>query len=470
MLSATSPNPVPKSFGPAYSATTNPHTAIGTVTPTYDNNGNLIYDGFYNYTWDGEGNLATLNSNAETYDALDRRVEQYNGSAYTEIVYGPGGNKMALMSGQTVTKVFAPLSGGATAVYTASGLSYYRHPDWLGSSRVASTTSRTLYYDGAYAPFGENYAETGTTDRSFTGQNQDLASGLYDFPYREYHSIQGRWISPDRAGISVVDPTSPQSWDRYSYALNNPLRYVDPSGLDYCAPGSVWYDGDGNAVYDDSQCISDDQYGDGSAYPGYIYLSTTENIDVPDNGSSADLAAGSAFGILSWASNQVAGALGSTRAAIAEKIKGVICGLYSPLLGASQMTGRTVGTGVGASAGAGFILGVAGTVSEQMVADPQGNVGFAISFGGNPGYGVFGGGALIGTQAMASNAPTIGGLGGFSLGAGGTAGPLGLDVTVSTGGAVTLTGTGGIGAGLDGAALSLNYTFVPSQLSVNCKE
>jgi RHS repeat-associated protein len=202
-----------QSFGPTYSASTNRYTAIGTVTPTYDNNGNLTYDGFYHYTWDGEGNLATLSSNAETYDALDRRVEQYNGSAHTEIVYGPGGNKMALMSGQTVTKVFTPLSGGATAVYTSSGLSYYRHPDWLGSSRVASTTTRTLYYDGAYAPFGENYAETGTTDRNFTGQNQDLTPGatapLYDFLYREYQPTQGRWVSPDPAGINAVDPTNP---------------------------------------------------------------------------------------------------------------------------------------------------------------------------------------------------------------------------------------------------------------------
>ena len=215
--------------------TTNRYTAIGTVTPTYDNNGNLKWDGFYNYTWDGEGNLATLNSNAETYDALDRRVEQYNGSAYTEIVYGPAGNKFALMNGQTVTKLFAPLSAGATAVYNSSGLEYYRHPDWLGSSRIASTPGRTLYYDGAYAPFGENYAETGTTDRNFTGQNQDLTPGstglLYDFPYREQHSTQGRWISPDPAGIDAVNPTNPQSWNRYSYVNGDPTNSTDPAGL-----------------------------------------------------------------------------------------------------------------------------------------------------------------------------------------------------------------------------------------------
>jgi len=71
---------------------------------------------------------------------LKRRVEQLKSSAYTEILYAPNGAKLALMSGQTVTKMFVPLPGGATAVYAGTSLSYYRHPDWLGSSRIASTT------------------------------------------------------------------------------------------------------------------------------------------------------------------------------------------------------------------------------------------------------------------------------------------------------------------------------------------
>jgi hypothetical protein len=56
----------------------------------------------------------------------------------------------------------------------------------LGSSRLASTTTNTIYYDGAYAPFGEEYANSGTTDLSFTGMNQATASNVYDFPAREY--------------------------------------------------------------------------------------------------------------------------------------------------------------------------------------------------------------------------------------------------------------------------------------------
>jgi RHS repeat-associated protein len=429
----------------------------------------VTYDGFYNYTWDGEGNLATLGGDAETYDALDRRVEQYNGSAYTEIVYGPGGNKMALMSGQAVTKVFAPLSGGATAVYNSSGLSYYRHPDWLGSSRVASTTSRTLYYDGAYAPFGENYAETGTTDRNFTGQNQDLATNLYDFPYREYHSVQGRWISADRAGINAVDPTTPQSWNRYVYALNNPLQYIDPSGLDYCAPGSVSYDDAGNVVgYDDNQCISDAQYGDGSAYPGYIYVSTTENVTVPDDSSSSASMLGSAFGMLSWGYNQLANGVNAAASAVKNA---VVCPALNATLGtAAAATHSTVGVGYGGGAGVGLVVGASIGGSVQAVADQQGNYGIAVTVQGNPGWGVYGASANEGYQFMQSNASTIYGLRGpgvdasFAVGDGVAPG---VDYNVSPDGSSSVTGRLGPGAGLSySGSWNASHTWVP--VSVHC--
>jgi len=51
-------------------------------------------------------------------------------------------------------------------------------------------------------------------------------------PYRTLHAVQGRWLSPDPAGRSAVDPANPQSWNRYAYVLNNPLSNIDPLGLD----------------------------------------------------------------------------------------------------------------------------------------------------------------------------------------------------------------------------------------------
>ena len=169
-------------------------------------------------------------------DALGRMVEQNRNGSYTQIVYSPTGGKLALMNGQTLSKGFVPLPAGAQAVYTSLGLTYYRHADWLGSSRVASSTARTCYYDFAYAPFGETFAYTpltdcNNTDYDFTGQNQDTVNSLDDFLYREYAPTQGRWISPDPAGMAAVDPMNPQSWNQYAYVGNNPLSAVDPVGL-----------------------------------------------------------------------------------------------------------------------------------------------------------------------------------------------------------------------------------------------
>jgi RHS repeat-associated protein len=220
------------SFQPTYSYLTNRMTQIGSSTPTYDANGNVLTDTAHTYVWDANGRPVTIDSVTLTYDALGRMVEQEKSGVFSEIAYAPTGGKLALMSGQSLTKAFVPLSGGAVAVYNSSGLAYYRHSDWLGSSRFASTPARALYFDGAYAPFGENYAQTGTTDLSFTGMNQDTVSNLFDFPAREYNGIHARWPSPDPAGMSSVHLRNPQTLNRYAFVHNNPLSYRDPTGMD----------------------------------------------------------------------------------------------------------------------------------------------------------------------------------------------------------------------------------------------
>ena len=218
------------SFQATYNEATNRMSEIGSSTPSYDANGDVTNDFLHSYAWDANGRPVTVDTVAVTYDALGRMAEQNRGGSYTEIVYSPSGAKLALMTGlSTLQKGYVPLTGGSMAVYNSSGLAYYRHSDWIGSSRLASTPGRAIYFDGAYAPFGEGYAETGTTDLSFTGMNQDTVSNLYDFPTREY-GTQGRWPSPDPAGIGSVDPRNPQSWNRYAYVLNNPLGFMDPTG------------------------------------------------------------------------------------------------------------------------------------------------------------------------------------------------------------------------------------------------
>ncbi len=243
------------SFAPTYSYLTNRMTQIGSSTPTYDSNGNVTNDFLHMYTWDAVGRPVTIDTVTATYDALGRMVEQNKSGVFTEIAYTPSGQKLAIMSGQTLQKAFVLLPGGATAVYNSSGLAYYRHSDWVGSSRFASTPTRTMYSDTAYGPFGEPYAQTGTTDVSFTGMNQDTVPNLYDFAAREY-GTQGRWPSPDPAGSSSASPRDPQTWNRYAYVTNNPMSYVDEVGMVRTPPGLVpgadgWSGDFGACAWDD---------------------------------------------------------------------------------------------------------------------------------------------------------------------------------------------------------------------------
>jgi RHS repeat-associated protein len=231
------------SFLPTYwtSPPKNQFSSLPGVTVSYDANGNLLTDNLNSYTWDTFGNMATVTTGSTTvtatYDALGRMVENNAGGSYTEFVYGPTGAKLAKCNGTTLVRALIALPGGAKAIYNTSGLAYYRHSDWLGSSRLTSTASRTMYSSSAYAPFGEQYGtypSTGSLDPSFTGQDQDTVNNLYDFPARRQSSSQGRWISPDPAGRGAVKLTNPQSWNRYAYVNNNPLRLIDPTGMDDC--------------------------------------------------------------------------------------------------------------------------------------------------------------------------------------------------------------------------------------------
>jgi RHS repeat-associated protein len=234
------------SFNPSYSSATNRMTQIGSSTPSYDADGNVTNDFLHSYTWDAYGRPISVTNDVSgasasiTYDALGRVAERNINGAYTQMIYSPTGFLMTIMTGSTYLHSFSPMPGGGATVWSSPNQIWYRHADWLGSSRLATTTSRTVYGDVAYAPFGETYAQSGAADFSFTGQDQDTdtsanPASLYDFPAREY-GIQGRWPSPDPSGLAAVDPSNPQSWNRYAYVLNNPLATTDPTGLGNCPP------------------------------------------------------------------------------------------------------------------------------------------------------------------------------------------------------------------------------------------
>src|SRR5437667_5255028 len=129
---------------------------------------------------------------------------------------------LALMNGQGLSKAWAPLPGGAAAVYNPSIARYLIH-DWQGSYRIGSTTTRTYGFSLALGLSGS------PTDFTFAGNNNDTDTNEYDALNRKMHSLQGRWVSPDP--VDAFSLGEPQTFNKYAYVTNWPRETVDMTGL-----------------------------------------------------------------------------------------------------------------------------------------------------------------------------------------------------------------------------------------------
>ena len=80
-----------------------------------------------------------------------------------------------------------------TAVFESHSL---RHFFCCRHSRLATTTTRTKYYDVAYAPYGEDYNGSGTTpDLAFTDQNQDTVKNGWSTKVRPVRAVASSSLS-----------------------------------------------------------------------------------------------------------------------------------------------------------------------------------------------------------------------------------------------------------------------------------
>jgi RHS repeat-associated protein len=106
---------------------------------------------------------------------------------------------------------------------------YYLHQDALGSTRLVTTTLVTVKFSSDYVPYGPNYAVSGREVFMYTGKPSDTTTGLYYFGARYYDPSIGRFITEDSYNGSKY---APLSQNRYIYALDNPMKYVDENGHD----------------------------------------------------------------------------------------------------------------------------------------------------------------------------------------------------------------------------------------------
>jgi RHS repeat-associated protein len=114
----------------------------------------------------------------------------------------------------------------------------YLHPDLLGSPRKATNQAKALLWSEHYDPYGLKL--NGVAQKiGYTGHAHDAESGYTYMQARFYDPLVGRFLSTDP--IHFVDD-NPFTFNRYSYANNNPYRYTDPNGelVVLAIPVAVW--------------------------------------------------------------------------------------------------------------------------------------------------------------------------------------------------------------------------------------
>ncbi|MBI4905285.1 MAG: RHS repeat-associated core domain-containing protein [Acidobacteria bacterium] len=212
----------------------------------HDLAGNQVRLDPFTGSYDAENRLTGLSSASNgqvlfVYDAEGRRVKKTvilsSGVRTTYYLYTADGELAVEMK---------PASQDTTAECTTCFL----FGDHLGSTRAVwdgSTGGVVSRMD--YLPFGEmlggdrnlrsgQMCGTGTcfdgggeSLLKFTGKERDIESGLDYFGARYFSGAQGRFTTPDPL-MASAKASDPQTWNRYAYALNNPLKFVDPDGLE----------------------------------------------------------------------------------------------------------------------------------------------------------------------------------------------------------------------------------------------
>ena len=244
---------------------------------TKHNLGQYTYESFKPHAIKGVENTNNLVSNKTqiiTYNAFNKvskitEIGQYDGVNYElDITYGPDQQRwQSVLKKNGVlekTIIFAPgyervttYTNGSVGtgiskhfyyIYGGDGLAaigmnegiqpfgkfYYAHTDHLGSIVKLTDENGTTAFEANYDAWGKQTVTNIALDfhhfhRGYTGHEHLSEFGLINMNGRMYDPLLGRMLSPDPI---VHDPYFSQSFNRYSYCANNPLRYIDPSGLD----------------------------------------------------------------------------------------------------------------------------------------------------------------------------------------------------------------------------------------------
>ena len=170
------------------------------------------YETVIDYGPDGERWRSVLEKN----DTVKRTVlyaddyEMVTSGSTPRHFYYPGNGIIVMKEGSTVTPLVAIA-------------------DHLGSITQLQNSRGTVLFSARYDAWGQQTVTTNTIDfqRGYCAHEMLPEYGLINMNGRLYDPLLGRFLSPDNY---VQQPDNSQNFNRYSYCLNNPLKYNDPSG------------------------------------------------------------------------------------------------------------------------------------------------------------------------------------------------------------------------------------------------
>jgi len=222
---------------------TNGYQSLDGTFWAYDENGNLIDDSEYTYSYNPSNKLIKITEKSlgsavvsYDYDALGRRWRKTEPTSTTEYVFdGATSTIIAEINGQgSASEIVHGLAPMAIVILRTDGSEYCYLTDISGSVLAVTDKEGNLLEQYSYNPFGElsiNDAEGTSLSKSsignsfyYIGQTYQVHSSLYEFEARVYDPEHGRFLTFDPMGF--ID-----GLNLYQYASNNPISYFDPSGL-----------------------------------------------------------------------------------------------------------------------------------------------------------------------------------------------------------------------------------------------
>jgi RHS repeat-associated protein len=228
---------------------------VGSFSYIYDNDNRMLTFEGQPEAFDADGNMISINvTNLLSYDFENRLTQTAFAGVTNSYQYDGAGNRLAATRERSVTRYVLdrsnPLkqvlaetdSGGTITAYYVYGLglisridaaanaSYY-HFDSRGSTVATTDGSGQITEAYAYDPFGRPRNASVSDNRfRYLGRHgvMDEFNGLDYIRARYYSTRRGRFISKDP---TTGNDNDGQSLNRYVYALNNPIRLIDISGL-----------------------------------------------------------------------------------------------------------------------------------------------------------------------------------------------------------------------------------------------